>query len=68
MKLSEYQNPINGKDHNLFSLEGWISQILGVAVLILVVIFGFKFVEIFIPSMKAPATTSGTTATTRIIL
>lgn len=65
MKLSEYENPINGKQHNLFDISTLWAQILGVFVLVIVFMFGQKIADYFFPQKQVP---SGEVPYTRITL
>lgn len=65
MKLSKYENPLTGKQHNLFNIESLWAQILGVFVLVVVFMFGQKIADYFFPQ-KVAAT--GEVPVTRIIL
>jgi hypothetical protein len=65
MKLSEYENPLTGKQHNLFDLSSLLAQILGVFVLVVTFMFGQKIADYFFPQKKADGTDI---ASTRIYL
>jgi hypothetical protein len=66
MKLSEYENPINGKEHNLFRLSDLWGQFLGIFVLLIIFMFGLKMEKYVFPEPVSTATNPVTT--TRIIL
>jgi hypothetical protein len=61
MKLSSYENPISGEKGNLFDLGKVWSEVLGVAVLVMIFIFGQKIADFFFPpvagTVAEPVTT-----------
>lgn len=65
MKLSTYENPVNGKQHDLFNIGSLWAQILGVFVLVMVFMFGQKIADWIFPQKTA---TGGAIPETRIIL
>ncbi|MGA3282470.1 MAG: hypothetical protein ABSD50_15990 [Smithella sp.] len=65
MKLSDYENPITGRESNLFDLGRTFSLFLGIVVLILLFMFGERVVNFFFPVPVAP---SGQAPVERIIL
>lgn len=65
MKISDYENPITGKESNLFDIGKLFSLLLGMIVLILMFIFGAKIVNYFFPTKVAP---TGEAPVERIVL
>jgi len=65
MKISDYENPFNGKESNLFDIGKLFSLLLGIVVLILLFMFGERIVNFFFPTKQAP---SGQAPVERIIL
>jgi hypothetical protein len=65
MKISDYENPITGRESNLFNIGKLFSLFLGMVVLILMFMFGAKFVNFLFPTKSAPA---GEAPVERIVL
>ena len=65
MKLSDYENPITGRESNLFDIGRTFSLFLGIVVLIILFMFGEKLVNLFFPTKASP---SGEATVERIIL
>jgi hypothetical protein len=65
MKISDYENPITGKESNLFDIGKLFSLLLGMVVLILMFMFGAKIVNYFFPAKVAPV---GEAPVERIVL
>lgn len=55
MKLSEYENPINGRKSNIFDIGNLWEQVLGILVLIVVIVLGFKLASFIFPTQPATA-------------
>jgi hypothetical protein len=65
MKISDYESPFTGKESNLFDIGKLFSLFLGIVVLILLFMFGEKFVNYFFPTKASPV---GEAPVERIIL
>ena len=65
MKLSDYENPITGRESNLFDIGRTFSLFLGIVVLIILFMFGERVVNFFFPTKASPV---GEAPTERIIL
>gem|GEM_PF-1214742 len=65
LKISDYENPITGRESNLFDIGRLFSLFLGIVVLILLFMFGEKLVNFFFPTKASPV---GDAPVERIIL